>query len=424
MRNEPKATSMKQTNRIFGHLGVLLCGGLLTCSAYGQPSVSVGIGVAPLEVLLPTVEIHAVSDFYEPLTSHGHWEVLGGHGRVWIPGGVETDWRPYSDGNWQYTDAGWYWSSNEPWAWATYHYGRWDVSPQFGWFWVPQTQWSPAWVSWHSGGGYIGWAPLYPSARFARSGSMEIDMRVISPRAFVFVEERHFHQPVRRSTVVVHNTTIINQTVNITNTKIVNNIVINGGPATSVMERASGTKLQPVPARELRHKEETAVVARQHPPAAPGEKKVSAPVHGEAGVGGKSPPVAPATPQVQKPGPVTRVPSVPVAPVTPAAPAPPLIHKPIAPPHNPAPPAPKKPEAPGERPKPAPLAPPHKPELRPDDNRPPAVNEPTQPKIERPERPVSPSDRKGPSGTPEKPAEKEKGGPKPGDKDHEKKPKE
>ena len=54
---------MKQTNRIFGHLGVLLCGGLLACSAYGQPSVSVGIGVAPLEVLLPTVEIHAVSDF-------------------------------------------------------------------------------------------------------------------------------------------------------------------------------------------------------------------------------------------------------------------------------------------------------------------------------------------------------------------------
>jgi len=40
--------------------------------------------------------------------------------------------RRYSNGRWQRTDAGWYWSSEEPWAWATYHYGRWDFSGQFG----------------------------------------------------------------------------------------------------------------------------------------------------------------------------------------------------------------------------------------------------------------------------------------------------
>ena len=420
-RGPPKDNLMKQTKRIFGHLGILLCGGLLAGTAHGQPSVSVGVRVAPLAVVLPSVEIHAVSDFYEPLTSHGRWEVIGGHGRVWIPGGVETDWRPYSDGYWQYTDAGWYWASNEPWAWATYHYGRWDVSPQFGWFWVPQTQWSPAWVSWHSGGGYIGWAPLYPAATFARSGSMEIDMRVISPRAFVFVQERQFLQPVRRATVVVHNTTIINQTVNITNTKIVNNTVINGGPTTPVIERISGQKLQAVPARELRHKEETAVAARQRAPAAPGGKKVSAPVPSDPGAGGKNPPVAPATPPVLKPAPPTRTTATPVAPVTPA---PPLIHKPVVPPHHPPPPLPRKPEAPGERPKPTPIAPPLKPELKPDNTRPPAVKVPTQPKIEKPEKPGLPTDRKGPPGTPEPPPEKEKGRPKPGDKDHEKKPKE
>jgi hypothetical protein len=79
---------------------------------------------------------------------------------------------PYSEGYWQRTEAGWYWVSAEPWAWATYHYGRWDLSADFGWYWVPQIQWAPAWVSWHSGGGYIGWAPLYPS-----------NVRVISPRA-------------------------------------------------------------------------------------------------------------------------------------------------------------------------------------------------------------------------------------------------
>ena len=424
MRRQPKKNSMKQTRRTLWHLGVLLYGGLLASTTYGQPSVSVGVRVAPLALVLPTVEIHTVSDFYEPLTTHGRWEVVGRHGRVWIPGGVETDWRPYSDGYWQHTDAGWYWASSEPWAWATYHSGRWDVSPQFGWFWVPQTQWSPAWVSWHSGGGYIGWAPLYPAATFARGGSMEIDMRVISPRAFVFVQERQFLQPVRRSTVVIHNPTIINQTVNITNARIVNHTVFNGGPSTPVIERVSGQKLQAVPARELRHKEETAVVARQRTPAAAGGKMVSAPVHSETGAGGKNPPVTPATPQVHKPAPPTRGTVTPVAPLIPAAPATPLIRKPVAPPHNPGPPIPKQPEAPGERPNPAPIAPPHKPKLKPDNTRPPTIKEPTQPRIEKTEKSAPTAERKSPAGTPEKPSEKEKGGPKPGEKDHEKKPKE
>ena len=380
---------MNRTRPSADKFGTMVCAMLLGYAAYGQPSVSV-------EVVFPAVEIHAASDFYEPLTPHGRWEVVGAYGRCWIPVGVDADWRPYSDGYWQYTDVGWYWASNEPWAWATYHYGRWDMSPQFGWYWMPQTQWSPAWVSWHSGGGYIGWAPLYPSATFTRSGFIEIDRSVISPRAYVFVEEGRFLQPVRRSTVVVHNTTIINQTVNITNIKIVNNTVINGGPATPVIEKASGRKVQAVPARELRHREETAVVAKQRTPAPTNDKKVPAPMRGEAATGAKSPPVAP---------------------------VPPPIHKPAAPAQEPAAPAPKKHEVPSEKPKPVPGAP----TLKPDGNRPPQVKvkEPTQPKIERPERPgTPPPDRQVPPTVPEKPGEKEKGGPKPGDKDHEKKPKE
>jgi hypothetical protein len=168
---------------------------------------------------------------------------------------------------------------------STYHYGRWDLSAQFGWYWVPQTQWAPAWVSWHSGGGYVGWAPLYPSSRFARSGSLEVDVRAISPRAYVFVEERHFLEPVRRSTVVVNNTTIINKTVNITNVKVVNNTVINDGPRTQIIEQASGRKLQAVPVRELRRKQEAEVVARQRtatPAPEKQEKNVPPPARSEA----------------------------------------------------------------------------------------------------------------------------------------------
>ncbi|TAK92903.1 MAG: hypothetical protein EPO07_18870, partial [Verrucomicrobia bacterium] len=105
----------------------------------------------------PVVVIQSENDFYEPLATYGRWEVVGSYGRCWIPARVEVDWRPYANGYWQRTDAGWYWASDEPWGWATYHYGRWDFDARFGWFWVPQTQWAPAWVCWREGGDYVGW---------------------------------------------------------------------------------------------------------------------------------------------------------------------------------------------------------------------------------------------------------------------------
>jgi len=300
-----KENPMNRIKRLGGKLGIVLCSALLGYTTYGQPSVSVAVSVP-----LPSVEIRAASDFYEPLTPYGRWEVVGSYGRCWIPGGVEADWRPYSEGYWQRTEAGWYWVSDEPWAWATYHYGRWNLSAQFGWYWVPQTQWAPAWVSWHSGGGYIGWSPMYPS-----------DVRVISPRAYVFVEERHFMDPVRRSTVVVNNTTIINKTV------------INQAPATAAIEKASGRKVQAVPVRELRHKAEAAVVAKQRTPTSTSEKTVQPPVRSEAGPGEK---------------------------------------KAVAP-------APKNSKAQSETRQSVPAAPEFKPEAKPEGNHPPAIKEPTPP---------------------------------------------
>jgi hypothetical protein len=232
---------------------------------YQESSAPEEVYVSPASVQVEAtdgtagVSIRSESDFYEPLTPYGRWEVVGSYGRCWIPGRVEADWRPYCEGYWQRTDAGWYWVSDEPWAWATYHYGCWDLSPEYGWYWVPQTQWAPAWVSWHSGGGYIGWTPRYPSGA-----------REISPRAYVFVEERHFTEPVRRSTLVVNNTTIINQSV------------INQAPSTALVEKASGRKVQALPVLEVRHKGEAAVVAQRSSPAAISEKRVQPPVRNEA----------------------------------------------------------------------------------------------------------------------------------------------
>ena len=276
---------MKNPGRIRFLLCCLIPGALAGCTTYVEQTRPPTVYVSPPPVYVepprvsvappvyvppaqetevePAVEIRTENDFYGPLSPYGRWENVEPYGRCWIPTRVEADWRPYCDGHWERTEAGWYWASNEPWGWATYHYGRWDLSPRFGWYWVPQTRWAPAWVSWHHGGGYLGWAPLHPSVRIERGGPLEVDVNVIPRQGFVFVEEKRFLEPVRPKTVVVNNTTIINKTVNITNVKVVNNTVINEGPRTEIIQQVSGRKVQPVPVHELRHKEEAVVIAEK-----------------------------------------------------------------------------------------------------------------------------------------------------------------
>jgi len=237
---------MNGTKHLAGKIGLVLCTAILG-TLTGRTNCA-----AQVSVEVSTVAIHTDSDFYEPLSPYGRWEVVGSDGRCWIPGGVDAGWSPYSNGYWEQTDAGWYWASDEPWGWATYHYGGWDFSPQFGWYWVPQTQWAPAWVSWREGGGYIGWSPLGPSGRFWG--------RSVAPKGYVFVEERQFLEPVNPKTVIV-NTTIINKTV-----------INRKGPETAVIEKASGRKIQAVPVRELRGKEEAKVVAKRPTPTSTAEK--------------------------------------------------------------------------------------------------------------------------------------------------------
>jgi hypothetical protein len=249
-----------------------LCAATLTafagCATYVVESPPPAV-VAPPPVMVAAapaegvVEIRAVDDFYEPLSPYGEWVVVGAYGRCWRPSRMEAGWRPYGDGYWQRTDAGWYWVSPEPWAWATYHYGRWDWTPQFGWVWVPQTQWAPAWVAWREGAGYVGWAPLPPSATIVAGGAVVFNDAGFALRAFVFVPERRLLEPVRPTTVIVNNTTVINQTINITRIKVVNRTVFNDGPRPDTIERASGQRIQPVAFRELRHREETEFVARR-----------------------------------------------------------------------------------------------------------------------------------------------------------------
>jgi len=261
---------MNNTTKSVSKIGLVVCGALLSCAAFAQPGPEFEVGVkAPsVAVGVPTVTIHAVADFYEPLTPEGEWVEIAPYGRCWRPARVETGWRPYCSGSWQHTDAGWYWSSDEPWAWATYHYGRWDFNTQYGWYWMPEVQWAPAWVSWHEGGGYIGWAPLQPSAKISAGGAVEVNVALIPPGGFIFVEQRNFLEPVRPTTVVVDNNLIRNRTTSISGVRMANNVVINQGPAPAVIEKASGRKIEAVPVHALRQKSEAPVIAKQKLPAA------------------------------------------------------------------------------------------------------------------------------------------------------------
>jgi len=105
-----------------------------------------------------------VGFFYDNLAPYGNWIQRPRHGWVWTPSSVSSSWRPYQNGHWVNSDQGWTWLTDEPYGWATYHYGRWYQDSEIGWAWVPGTDWAPAWVSWQEGNDYVGWAPLPPGA--------------------------------------------------------------------------------------------------------------------------------------------------------------------------------------------------------------------------------------------------------------------
>ncbi len=113
----------------------------------------------------PTTRIN-FDFFYTSLAPYGEWIELDYNFYVWKPYHVKRYWRPYMHGSWVYSPYGWYWVSQEPYGWATYHYGRWFDDDYYGWVWIPGYDWAPAWVEWRYNDDYIGWAPLPPYAEF------------------------------------------------------------------------------------------------------------------------------------------------------------------------------------------------------------------------------------------------------------------
>lgn len=137
------------------------------------PAPVIQTSTSPLVIQPPLASYPSqVQVFYQDLAPYGEWVHIDPYGWCWQPTVVRADiqWRPYVDqGQWVWTDCGWYWQSNYSWGWAPFHYGRWAQHAHRRWVWIPDTTWGPSWVSWRQSDTYCGWAPLPPAARCSPS---------------------------------------------------------------------------------------------------------------------------------------------------------------------------------------------------------------------------------------------------------------
>lgn len=166
---------------------------------------------------------------------------------IWKPQ-VSVDWKPYSNGKWEYTDHGWLWISNDKWGNSTYNYGRWWNSPKYGWVWLPGYTWAPAWVRWKVSGDdkYIGWVPLTPKAKWkSESGISEKNYNYTNKDAdWVFVETGNFAGEINSAAIksVNENSALVKNSVNITDIRTEDDKIITNGPDVNRVEEKSGKK--------------------------------------------------------------------------------------------------------------------------------------------------------------------------------------
>lgn len=220
---------------------------------------------------------HRLRLFHATLSDYGDWLYSDRWGEVWRPLAQDRDddWRPYWAGHWAFTrEYGWTWISDEgEWGDIAYHYGRWVYDPYDGWLWLPGYVWSPAWVVWRSSGPDVGWMPMPPDDGFLRPGfSISIGFgdwsdiggyygysrwygssfdRARFGRLWTFVPGERLADPGYRRYALARPQTIniIQNSRNITNYTVVNNVIINRSVNDAAMR--GGRAPQPVAANTV-----------------------------------------------------------------------------------------------------------------------------------------------------------------------------
>ncbi len=166
---------------------------------------------------------------------------------VVLTAGSSPAYVPYTNGQWVYTDQGWYFRAPTPWEETIHHYGRWVYSPAEGWIWVPGRVWAPAWVDWRENDDYVSWAPLPPSTYIDDD---QIYEPAIDYNDYIIVERRHFIDPyVYRYNVCDYYTgSGISASILIGTPGLIvsNNIIINRGPDLHYIETSCGRTIEAV----------------------------------------------------------------------------------------------------------------------------------------------------------------------------------
>ncbi|MDB5012722.1 MAG: hypothetical protein JWQ25_924, partial [Daejeonella sp.] len=150
-------------------------------------------------------------DFYDNLEPYGTWIDDSQDGYVWQPD-VERGFRPYAtNGHWAMTEYGNTWVSNYSWGWAPFHYGRWRNDSRYGWVWLPGQEWGPAWVSWRSGNGYYGWAPLGPDDDIYSDANIPMSSWVFVPETYIVrTNIYNYYEPQMRLRSLYRNSIFLN----------------------------------------------------------------------------------------------------------------------------------------------------------------------------------------------------------------------
>jgi hypothetical protein len=201
--------------------------------------------------------------FYSSLDQFGEWIQLEPQYYVWRPLNTSPDWRPYYYGHWAWTPDGWYWVSDEPWAWAAYHYGRWYFDRHYGWVWMPGYDWAPAWVEWRYSDAMVGWAPLGPYAVFRLGFGIHYSRSWVTPHSYwCFVDMQYMGGPLLHRHIhnMHYNSRYLGFTRSVEGVRYENDRIINRGPDRRIIERRGGNSIRESRIIDVRDRSEQRVV--------------------------------------------------------------------------------------------------------------------------------------------------------------------
>jgi hypothetical protein len=165
--------------------------GALGCANPLESSGVIGVSAYPVPRRAPPTfedqDADAVRLFYDALDPYGEWSEDARLGLVWKPSSEAVGERfiPYAThGRWTYREAvssphtqaaqaaqavqsanEFVWVSDLPWGWVTFHYGRWTLTRDQRWAWVPGRRYAGAWVDWRmprERATVVGWGPAPP----------------------------------------------------------------------------------------------------------------------------------------------------------------------------------------------------------------------------------------------------------------------